>query len=118
MKFLLASLLSVSVILTPGSIVLDNLGTMGAHCLMPRPQVMAQEGNPGHREPPPGWTCSQEQNTPADHKCSCHRECKDAQNTDENGQATEGQHTEVREDAKCRSFCYKDHCMCPVHNCE
>jgi hypothetical protein len=91
---------------------------IGSHCLLPRPMVMAQEGNPGHHEPPPGWTCSQGPNVPADHACTCHRECKDEQNTDENGQATDGQHTEIKEDAKCRSFCYKDHCQCPVHNCE
>jgi hypothetical protein len=24
----------------------------------------------------------------------------------------------VQEDPKCRVYCYKDHCHCPVENCE
>jgi hypothetical protein len=24
----------------------------------------------------------------------------------------------VQEDAKCRVYCFKDHCHCPVENCD
>jgi hypothetical protein len=92
---------------------------MGAHCLMPRPStVTAQEGNPGHKEPPPGWTCSQSKDTPKDHQCSCHRECKDREGLDEFGEGNGRKETYLAEDVKCRSFCFKDHCNCPVHNCD
>lgn len=115
LALLFSALLTLGI---PSSTMIEVLPTTAAHCLLPRPMLMAQEGNPGHREPPPGWTCSQDKNTPADHACSCHRECKDVDNTDELGEPTQGQHTELKEDVKCRSFCYKDHCQCPVHNCE
>lgn len=87
-------------------------------CLLHEPSVIAQEGNPGHKEPPPDWSCAQEKGTPADHACTCHRECKDEQNIDENGEATEGTHTRVVEDAKCKSYCFQKHCTCPIHNCD
>ncbi len=91
--------------------------TMGAHCNMPRPVLlMAQEGNPGHHEPPPGWNCANTAATPADHKCACHRECKDS--TTENEDGSQSTSTTVVEDPKCRAYCFKDHCSCGVHNCE
>lgn len=93
----------------------------GAHCLLPRAQtIAAQEGNPGHRQPAPGDNCTQDPKDTKnpDHACTCHRECKDEADVDEFGQSNGGTHTVVKEDAKCTKFCYKDHCMCPVHNCE
>jgi hypothetical protein len=70
-------------------------------------------GNPGHKEPAPGEHCVHDASDPA-HNCTCHRECK--QNTDEDGNLVEGAH--VQEDAKCRVYCFKDHCHCPVENCD
>jgi hypothetical protein len=50
----------------------------------------------------------------AAHNCACHRECK--QNTDDDGNPAEG--VFVQEDPKCRVYCFKDHCHCPVENCD
>jgi hypothetical protein len=85
---------------------------MGAHCLMPRPTLMAQEGNPGHKEPPPGWTCAPQ----GEHACACHRECVDTTSEDEDGTQTKG--TVVKEDSRCRVYCFMSSCRCPVHNCD
>lgn len=87
---------------------------MGAHCLMPRPKLLAQEGNPGHHEPPPGWTCAN--GAHAEHACSCHRECVQSDGEDEQGNQTH--ETIVKEDPKCLAYCFKDHCTCGTSNCE
>lgn len=85
---------------------------MGPHCLMPRPTLLAQEGNPGHKEPPPGWTCA----SSGEHACACHRACQDT--TTENEDGSQSTSTTVVEDPRCRVYCFKDHCRCPVHNCD
>jgi len=68
-------------------------------------------GNPGHQQPPPGAACVHNMKDPA-HNCTCHRECKDTEGEDGK------QETFVQEDPKCRVFCYKEHCHCPISNCE
>lgn len=102
-------------IVSPVDIVLPK--GMSPTCLMPRPQLMAQQGNPGHHEPPPGWHCAHGAGDDKKEPCTCHRECIDVNGEDENGTQLPT-HTEVKEDAKCSSFCYKDHCQCGVHNCD
>lgn len=72
-------------------------------------------GNPGHKEPPPGESCVHNANDPA-HNCACHRECKP--DTDDEGNPTNPPSMHVQEDAQCRVYCYKDHCHCPIHNCD
>lgn len=72
---------------------------------------MPPEGNPGHQEPAPGAFCAHNDPNPA-HACSCQRECVPSEDAD--GKQT----IEVKEDAKCRAFCFKDHCHCPAKNCE
>ncbi len=60
-----------------------------------------EQGNPDHREPPPGWFCS-----PAgtgDHKCSCQR-MGDPHDSCES----------VTESPACKVYCFKDHCRCPI----
>ena len=90
-----------------------------SHCLMPQHSVvmLAEElpapGNPGHVQPSAGEHCVHAANDPA-HNCNCHRECR--QNTDDNGNPIAG--ARVVEDPKCRVYCFKDHCHCPVENCE
>lgn len=56
-----------------------------------------------HTEPPAGWTCANHAKTPADHKCDCHRTCEWNPNT---------RQVEEKEDPKCKSWCYRDHCTC------
>lgn len=56
-----------------------------------------------HVEPPKGWTCVNGSKAPADHACACHRTC--AWNP-------ETKQVEEHEDAKCRSYCFRDHCAC------
>lgn len=87
------------------------------HCLMPRPKLMAQEGNPGHHEPPPGWHCAHGAGDDKKEPCTCHRECVDVNGEDKDGNQLPTR-TEVKEDAKCSSFCFKDHCRCGVKNCD
>lgn len=85
-----------------------------AQCaLMMAVAQVPEPGNPGHKQPPPGEHCDHVPNDPA-HNCTCHRECK--QNTDEEGNPAPGAY--VQEDPKCRVYCFKDHCHCPVANCE
>ncbi len=88
-----------------------------SHCLVSlhaQGTTVPPEGNPGHEEPAPGANCKHDATDP-EHNCACHRECK--QNTDPNtGQPIQG--ATVQEDAKCRVYCYKDHCHCPIENCE
>ena len=91
-----------------------NVLPMGAHCnlLMAATALpqLPEPGNPGHREPPPGEAC-QHGGDPA-HNCACHREC--VPDEDEDGHQT----VRVQEDPKCRAFCFKDHCHCPVRGCD
>ncbi len=89
--------------------------SIGPHCLVLRAQnaELPAPGNPGHTEPAPGEHCVHSASDPA-HNCTCHRECK--QNTDDDGNPVPGGH--VQEDPKCRVYCFKDHCHCPVENCE
>lgn len=89
---------------------------MGAHCLMPRPMLMAQEGNPGHKQPPPGWHCAAGKGDDKDKPCACHRECVVDDGEDEQGNQTHT--TRLKEDPKCDAWCFADHCACGVHNCE
>lgn len=102
-------------IVSPVSKVLPK--GMPANCLMLKPKLMAQQhGNPGHHEPPPGWHCAHGKGDDAKDACTCHRECVDEEVPDANG----GSHTQtrVKEDPKCDSFCYQDHCACGLHNCD
>lgn len=98
---------------------------LGPHCVLAaalilqaaQPAGVAQlppAGNPGHVEPAPGQMCAREATTPADHRCACHRVCQP--NVDDEGNAAPGAY--VQEDPKCRVYCYKSHCSCPVEGCE
>ena len=100
-----------------GLLVLGNdrgVPFMGAHCLMAAAQ---HQGNPNHQEPPPGWFCTPSgwvkdgRQTPED-PCTCHRECMDYEDEDGHKQ------TQVREDAQCWSYCFKNSCGCEIHNCD
>ena len=93
---------------------------IGPYCLIARPPIhmMAQEGNPGHTEPPEGWHCAQGPKVDKDHTCTCHRACKDSEKLDENGEGTGEKETRVVEDVKCKSFCFQNHCTCPLHDCD
>lgn len=71
----------------------------------------AYPGQSGHAKPPEGWQCSNHPNAPKDHKCECKKTC--AKPTDEDGNAVEGPMV-VTEDTKCKVWCHKDHCACPV----
>ena len=104
--------LSVGAIL-PGRFV--PLEKAGPHCnlLYAQSAELPAPGNPGHQQPAPGESCVHNTNDPA-HNCTCHRECK--QNTDDDGNPAEG--VFVQEDPKCRVYCFKDHCHCPVDNCD
>lgn len=73
-------------------------------CLMAQHQqtAMAQQGNPEHKEPPPGWYCSRDAQDAAK-ACACHRidaspDCEGI----------------PHEDAACKVYCFKQHCHCPV----
>lgn len=91
------------------------LRSIPSHCLLARAQSseLPAPGNPGHQEPAAGEHCVHATNDPA-HNCTCHRECK--QNTDDDGNPVPGAF--VQEDPKCRVYCFKDHCHCPVENCD
>lgn len=52
------------------------------------------------------------------HACSCHRECKDEDEYDVNGEPTGRTVTRVKEDAQCKQWCHADHCHCPLMNCD
>ena len=98
----------------PGGLV--PLEKAGPHCnvlLRAQSQDLPAPGNPGHQQPAPGESCVHNASDPA-HNCACHRECK--QNTDDDGNPTEGAY--VQEDPKCRVYCFKDHCHCPIENCD
>jgi len=58
-------------------------------------------------EPPKGWFCSNAPNAPKNHKCDCHRECVKP-SPDSDAPAT------VVEDPKCKVYCHKEHCACPI----
>lgn len=67
-------------------------------------------GNPEHKEPAPGQSCVHNTKDPA-HHCACQRVCSEYEDDDGHLQIY------VQEDAQCRSYCYKDHCHCPVKGC-
>ena len=98
-------------------LALSLLGSIGplapSHCLMAQGTTPPPASNPNHEEPGPGVTCVHDEKDPA-HNCACHRECK--QNTDEEGNPAQGGY--LAEDSRCRVYCFKDHCHCPVHNCD
>lgn len=110
----LALLLALSSGAMPGP-RLVHLDRMGPHCLMLSAEsaTLPAPGNPGHQEPAPGDSCVHDAKDPA-HNCTCHRECR--QNTDDDGNPAPGAY--VQEDPKCRVYCFKDHCHCPVENCD
>jgi hypothetical protein len=65
-------------------------------------------------EYPPGHVCVRAVDVkgPTDHPCSCHRKCSDVADND-------GHHGAVIvEDPQCQQYCHKEHCSCPVENCE
>lgn len=86
----------------------------GTPVLVPQEVVpmlpMQQEGNPGHKEPPPGWICEPPDapRVTPDHACDCHRECYHS----EDGVRR------MLEDPVCKVYCYMDHCACPIEGCE
>ncbi len=116
MKYFVMSVVMAAIVMMGGP---NKLMPIGMHCAMMIPGVIAQgtqlppAGNPGHEEPIPGANCVHDDKDPA-HNCACHRECK--QNTDGEGNPASGGY--VQEDPMCRVYCYKDHCHCPIHNCE
>ena len=81
-------------------------------CVHAQVIVMAQEGeqdgNPGHVAPPPGWFCSTDSPVPAK-RCRCHRV--------DVSQHCEAPDNEIREDPKCKAWCFRSSCQCKVH-CE
>jgi hypothetical protein len=110
--------LMLLLVLSTGTILpggFDHLNTVGSHCTLLYAQngELPAPGNPGHQRPAPGERCVHDASDPA-HNCACHRECK--QNTDDDGNPAEGAH--VQEDPKCRVYCFKDHCHCPIENCD
>ena len=113
---MLLLVVSTGIILPGGMAPLEKAGP---HCTLLYAQSQSSEselpapGNPGHQRPAPGESCVHNAKDPA-HNCGCHRECK--QNTDDDGNPTEGAF--VQEDPKCRVYCFKDHCHCPVDNCD
>jgi len=107
------ALVLVSIIGVVGPGLRSPLSGVGSHCLIAQSRELPAPGNPDHERPPDGERCVHNDRDPA-HNCSCHRECK--QNTDDDGNAVQGGH--VQEDPKCRVYCFKDHCHCPVANCE
>lgn len=111
--YLIAFLIGVLPAVSHGDIELPS--SMGAHCQMP--MARAQEGNPGHHEPPPGWHCAHGKGNDKDAPCTCHRECVDHPGSEEDGIVTPPS-TTVKEDPKCSAYCYQDHCSCGVNNCD
>jgi len=107
---IIAAILSVALPSAAGHPVIG----VPTHCLLAMPAAqLPPEGNPDHVKPPEGEHCTHDSADPA-HNCHCHRECK--QNTDDEGNPAPG--VNVQEDPKCRSWCFKDHCHCPVDNCD
>ncbi len=105
-RYFIGFMLSVGLFIGTGA-VLSPINHLA--CMMPiRAQGIPSppEGNPGHAEPAPGSNCVHNKDNP-DHNCACHRTCE---HRDDGG-------IEVKEDPKCRSFCYRDHCSCPIE-CE
>ena len=70
-------------------------------------------GNPGHREPPAGWSCNQNKDEiDPSHLCTCHRTCQEGENTDPSEDGPP-----IIEDPQCTVYCHMKHCFCPLHNC-
>lgn len=66
-------------------------------------------------EYPPGHVCVMPAQVkgPTDHACTCHRRCEN--DTDGDGKVTG---TYVKEDPQCKQYCHKEHCSCPLENCD
>lgn len=110
-KTLLGVLLTLIVLPAPASVAVIGVPN---HCLLAAHAQVPEPGNPGHKEPPPGEACTHDATDPA-HNCACHREC--VPDLDEDGNPiNERQH--VQEDAKCRVFCFANHCHCPIRGCD
>ena len=62
-----------------------------------------EQGNPEHKEPPPGTYCTYAPTRPEARACQCHRTC---------GENEDGTVYTV-EDPQCRHYCFKDFCRCP-----
>ena len=104
-------LLVLLLVFMPGTL---SRPTMFQHCaLWAQDFPLPPDGNPGHVEPAPGAQCKHDARDPS-HNCLCHRECRQA--LDDEGNVTTGQY--VVEDPKCRVYCFKDHCACPIANCD
>ncbi len=109
-------LLAAVLIAASNSAPLRITPLLGPHCVLAiaiAAQQLPPEGNPGHVEPAPGQNCSR--TTQADHACACHRKC--VEGTNQEGEA-DPKVIVVQEDPKCRVYCYKSHCACPIENCE
>ena len=68
-------------------------------------------------ELPPGEFCSHvEHGSNPQHPCACQRECVDYNTENEDG--SQSTHTTVKEDSQCKQYCHKEHCHCPIKNCD
>jgi hypothetical protein len=72
-----------------------------------QPPPMPPPGNPGHVTPHKDAFC--DQSIRSAHACKCHAKC--VEDNDAPGKIR------IEEDPKCRAWCFKDHCRCPV-DCE
>lgn len=79
------------------------------------PSIFTQVVEPP--ELPPGEFCATPEHgsNPA-HPCACQRHCQDVPKDGED--ANNGTVTTVVEDPQCKQYCHKEHCHCPVHNCD
>jgi hypothetical protein len=66
-------------------------------------------------EYPPGHICVYQSDVKSsnDHPCDCHRECKESIDEDSGSKSYY-----VQEDPQCKQYCHKDHCKCPLKNCD
>lgn len=111
-KTLLAVLTALVILPTPAGVAVIGVPN---HCLLAAHAQLEGPGNPGHKEPPPGEACTHDAKDAA-HNCACHRECKPE--IDDEGNPVLPPRQYVAEDAKCRVYCFKDHCHCPIQNCD
>lgn len=125
MKVLLIVMLSVLVMQgTPTRTMMIGgvripIGALCAHAQ----HLVAQEGNPGHVEPPAGWTCTpsgwrKDGKATNEKPCACHRECKEYPGgEDENGNSYPPS-VGVQEDPQCSVYCFQKSCACELHHCD
>lgn len=77
-----------------------------------RQEPEAYPGQREHAKPPDGWFCAvPSQAKDRAHACQCKRM---AQPTAEDKCCEKTKPEEIREDTKCKVYCHKDHCTCPV----